>query len=292
MKIVKLKGGLGNQMFQYAFAKMIEKATGEVVKIDYSAYADLKNDVVRVPRIKKFNLSLEDATQHDINKMCFLKHIGNSQSFTYKLGIYAEKTLNKKYFWEPDRSHREIDKLIDYNFFDGYWQSYKYVDEVFEHLKREFVPKDPISSQTQQAITDVTNENSVFVGVRRGDYGEEIGHYGSFSSDYYQKAMKYIDDRVENPVYYIFSNDIPWCKENLDFGNRNVIYREPSEQVDDFEELVLMSSCKHAIIVNSTYNWWGARLINNHQKIVCCPQKWFFDDKPISIIPENWKRIF
>ena len=100
--------------------------------------------------------------------------------------------------------------------------------------------------------------------------------------------MAQIEARVENPIYHVFSNDIPWCKENIDWGKRNIIYREKAQQTDDFEELMLMASCKHAIIVNSSYHWWGAQLIKNPEKLICCPSKWFFDDKPIDIIPPDW----
>ena len=103
--------------------------------------------------------------------------------------------------------------------------------------------------------------------------------------------MGYIKERIENPVFYVFSNDIEWCKNNIDWLDYNVKFRNKEDQVDDFEELIIMSSCKHAIVVNSTYNWWGAYLIENPNKIVCCPDRWFFDDKPIDIIPDNWVRI-
>ena len=101
--------------------------------------------------------------------------------------------------------------------------------------------------------------------------------------------MKKISEKTENPIFYIFSNDINWCKQNLALDNSfKIVYREPEQQVDDFEELMLMSSCKHAIMVNSTYHWWGAYLIKNKNKVICCPKKWFFDDKPIDIIPNDW----
>ena len=291
MKIVKLKGGLGNQMFQYAFARLLEKRTNEAVKLDYTSYTSLKNDTVRVPRIAKFSLSLDPATGSDLDSVCKFKHRGNSQSFFYRLGIYAEKTLNKKYFWEPTRAFIDPDVLTSCDYFDGYWQSYKYVDEVKDVLRFDFAPKDQLSEKTAAIQKIMQSQNSVFVGVRRGDYTAEAAHYGQFSSEYYRKAMDLIAEKTENPVFYIFSNDIAWCKENLDFGVHSVLYREPEDQTDDFEELMLMASCKHAIIVNSTYNWWGAYLIDNPKKIVCCPEKWFFDDAPIEIIPEEFTKI-
>ena len=294
MRVVKFKGGLGNQMFQYAFAKLIQKKTGEEVKLDYSAYGDLKNDSVRVPRVAKFNLSLDAATQNEIDELCKFSHKGNSQSFMYRVKIYAEKTFNKDYIWEASRAYVNPDTILDRHYFDGYWQSFRYVDEIFEQLRTDFTPKASLSEKTLATQEKMLSENSVFIGVRKGDYTtnkKAMNHFGSFSSQYYVDAMDYIAERVEAPVFYVFSNDVEWCKKNIDWGKHNVIYREPEDQTDDFEELMLMASCKHSVIVNSSYHWWGARLNDNNEKIVCCPDKWFFDDKPIDIIPDNWVRI-
>lgn len=291
MKIIKLKGGLGNQMFQYSYAKLIEKLSGEEVRLDYSAFQTLKGDSVRVPRLAKFNLTLEAATNDDIRKVCLFKHKGNSLSYRYKLGIFLESKINKKYFLEPNRAYILPESIINHEYFDGYWQSWRYVDIVQDEILGDFTPGYELSLQTNLTKEVMQGQDSVFVGVRRGDYAEEKSHYGSFGAEYYLRAMKTIEEHVTNPVYYIFSNDIPWCKTNLDWGGRTVIYREKEQQTDDFEELMLMASCKHAIIINSSYHWWGATLISNSNKMVCCPAKWWFDDAPIDIIPENWSRI-
>ena len=294
MKIVKLKGGLGNQMFQYAFAKLLEQVTGDTVKLDFSSFTSLKNDTVRIPRIANFKLSLGAATNQDIKNICKFTHYSNSQSFFYRLGIFAEKTINRRYFWERSRAHIELDKIINFLYFDGYWQSYRYVDLVFDKLLSDFLPIKELSENTRQIQKSIQAQNAVFVGIRKGDYNankHSIAHYGSFSSNYYLEAMEKISEIVDKPIFYIFSNDIAWCKENLDFGNNNIVYRETEQQTDDFEELMLMTSCKHAIIINSSYHWWGARLINNPTKIIYCPDKWFFDNAPIDIIPDTWHKI-
>lgn len=291
MKIVKLKGGLGNQMFQYAYALLLKKRTNENVALDYSAFQSLKNDTIRVPRIAKFNILLPKASDDQINSICKLKHNGNSQTFKYRLGIYIENKINKKYFIEPNRAYINPEKIIEKQYFDGYWQSWRYIEEVKEEIKREFVPNYKLSDMTLKYKNIIERENAVFVGVRKGDYTKEISHYGSFTSQYYENAMYYIANRIKNPVFYVFSNDITWSKENINWNNYNVKFREKEFQTDDFEELLLMASCKHAIIVNSSYNWWGAQLIKNKNKIVCCPQKWWFDDKPIDIILNEWIRI-
>lgn len=288
MKIVKLKGGLGNQMFQYAYAKLLECMNKEDVRLDFSAFSGLENDMVRVPRIAKFRLSLSTASQEELKSVLKLRHSGNSQSFKYRVEILVESKINRNYFFEPSRAYIPPEKIQDYSYYDGYWQSWRYVEQVKDILAEEFVPNYELSENTKAAKNVMENQEAVFVGVRKGDFSEEKDHYGSFDSTYYQKAMAQVEVHVENPIYYVFSNDIAWCKENIDWGKRKIIYREKAQQTNDFEELILMSSCKHAIIVNSSYHWWGAQLIKNPDKKICCPGKWFFDDKPIDIIPPGW----
>lgn len=292
MRIVKLKGGLGNQMFQYCFAKLVEQKTKDVVKLDLSAYRDLEDDRIRVPRILQFHLSLPVATRRDLNTICRIKHTGNSQTFWYRAGIAVEKIINSEYYFERNRAYRSPNQIImEHRYFDGYWQSYRYVNQVWDLVSEELHHHCVLQEKTMDLIHKMQRENSVFVGVRRGDYSRETKHYGSFGQDYYEQAMEYIEQRVSNPVYYIFSNDIEWVKGNLFFRDKRIIYREKEEIVDDFEELILMSHCKHSIIANSTYHWWGSRLNEDKGKIVIAPKKWFFDDKPIDIVPKHWVRI-
>ena len=288
MKIVKLKGGLGNQLFQYSYAKLIESISGDSVKIDLSNYNYLTNDSIRRPRVENFNISLEIASNDDLRQVLKLKHKGNPLSIAYKCKVSAEETLNKQYYREKNRAYIEPNSIIENNYFDGYWQSWRYVDEVYPMIKRELTPKRSVSEKTLQFMKTMNNENAVFVGVRRGDYQKQARHYGSFDRDYYIRAMEMIEEHIDNPVYYMFSNDIDWCKTNLSFKNRIINFREKYMQTDDFEELILMSSCKYAIIVNSTYHWWGAYLIDNPDKIIIGPQRWFSDDKPIDIQKPEW----
>lgn len=291
MKIVKLKGGLGNQMFQYAYAQLLHGLTKEDVKLDLSSYTGLKNDAVRVPRLLKFRVSLPVADEKEIRAAHLFRHSGNSLSFQYKVMIMLESILNRKYFREKNRAYIEPETIAGHTCFDGYWQSWRYVERVADVLREEFVPNYDLSESTRAQMAVCKGQNAVFVGVRKGDYTSNPEHYGKFSNAYYLAAMQEIERSVPNPVYYIFSNDVAWCQEHMDWGGREVHYRLPEQQTSDFEELLIMASCRHAIIVNSSYHWWGAYLMENPEKIVCCPQKWFFDDKPIDIIPPSWRRI-
>lgn len=291
MRIVKVKGGLGNQLFQYAFACLIQQRTGDTVKLDMSSFSDLLNDPIRQPRLLKFNISLPVAEERDIHSLCMLKHKGNLLSFQYRAKTLLENTLNKNYYWEKNRAYIDPNLIDRYLYFDGYWQSWRYVDAVWELIRTELVPNYPIHEETRIMIDRVKDEDSVFVGIRRGDYTTDQNHYGSFGNSYYQRGMDYFSSRINRPTFYVFSNDIPWVKDNIDFSGRNVQFREPESIIDDFEDFLIMASCKHAIIINSTYHWWGARMNDNANKIVIAPRKWFFDDKPIDIIPPHWIRI-
>ncbi|QNK58169.1 alpha-1,2-fucosyltransferase [Paenibacillus sp. PAMC21692] len=294
MKIVKFKGGLGNQLFQYAYMRALElKYDCKDVIADLSIYEHTKGDRIRVPRIEKLNVKISKAQKSDINKVCYFTHAGNTLGLQYKSKILLETIFNSKYYFEFDRSYREITKIINHSYFDGYWQSWRYLIDIEEKLREEITPKFNLSNKTVEFIKKIKNENAVFLGVRRGDYIEipkNRKHYGEFTEDYYIEAINYIRERVDNPVFYIFSNDINWVKKNMNF-DCDVVYREDDEQISDVEELFIMGACKHAIIVNSTFYWWGAWLINNRDKIVVSPKQWFADDKPIDIVPDNWVKI-
>lgn len=290
MKIVKLKGGMGNQMFQYAFGKLIEEYTGDVVKIDLSSYNDLKDDKVRKPRIQKYNLSLPVADDHEIKKLCMFNHFENSQSNKYRVKIALESVLNSKYFFERNHSGCNKLKMKKVEYFDGYWQNWEYVDEIMDKLEHDFVPIESISDKGSVKLKEIENCESVFVGVRRGDYlTVKPKHYGCFGKEYYRSAMEQVSKLVDNPVFYIFSNDIEWVEKNMDFKPYNVRYIK--DTIDDFDDFILMTKCKHSIITNSTYHWWGARRYEYPGKVIVAPKQWFADNAYINIVPDRWVRI-
>ena len=289
--LIKVKGGLGNQLFQYAFAMLMKRITGKEVKLDMMSFDGVLDDPIRRPRLLKFKTSIPMASAEDINALCCFKHTGNMMSLRYRVSVFFESLFNRGYYREVNRAYIDPHSICEYSYYDGYWQSWRYPNEIWDELRLDLTPSYDIHPETKKMISLVGQTNSVFLGVRRGDYTQEIKHYGSFGNNYYRSAMKYIYERVKDPVFYVFSNDISWVKENIDFSSFNVIFREKEEIVDDFEDLLIMSSCKHSIIINSTYHWWGARLNDNPNKIVIAPRKWFFDNKPIDIIPPHWIRM-
>ncbi len=290
MKIVKVKAGFGNQMFQYAFAKTVEKVTGEEVKLDLSAYEKPNGDMGRKPLILNFNLSLPIASREEILRLCLFEHERyNFFPKCYQLKIFLERKLNKQFCYECNNGGCTLDDIKNNSFFDGYWQDCSMVDSIMPELDKDFSLVKEISNKSKEKLEHINSVNSVFLGVRRGDYVNYVHKFGTLGQKYYDKAMKIVADRVENPVFFVFSDEINWVKKNLDFSRYNTVYI--TDTVDDFEDYVLMSNCKHSIIANSTYHWWGARRNEYPGKIVVAPKTWFVDGTPINLVPERWIKV-
>lgn len=289
MKIVKIKGGLGNQLFQYAFGRMLEEKYHECVKYDLHQYKQKFNEINNL-KLSSFQTRMEEASEAEISRYCKIKMSGNPHSRGYRAKIILNKMLcPQKYYFETDRLFRDVNKLNKFDYFDGYWQCERYFLEIRNTLLDEIRILN-MSSKTIDTISKMENENAVFVGIRR-PYSFESKKMKKTLNDigtnleYYEKAIKYIKKRVSDPVFYIFSNDIEWVKENFKV-DCNMVFRTKQMQTSDEEELMIMSSCKHAILSNSTFNWWGAWLIQNDEKMVLVPQHWQRNKN--DIIPDNW----
>lgn len=295
MKIVKFKGGIGNQLFQYTFAKYLEMECGEKVYLDLSAYGDEGEDInCRKPVILQMNMTLEVVTNKCLSNICIFHHMGNTASVRYKFFIMLEVLFNRKYILEKGKRQKKFHEIKNYTYFDGYWQSYKYAACLKDVIKKEFYPVLGLSEVTQKKIQNSLNEVLVLVGIRRGDYiksKKNQKRYGILGEEYYRSAMKMLVNKVGNPVFYIFSNDIEWVKKNMNFAPYTIKYREEKEQVSDLEELFVMAGCRHAIISNSTFYWWGAWMIDNPDKMVIAPKNWFVNGTQRDIIPPDWIKL-
>ena len=224
--VVRMKGGLGNQLFQYSFAKYLE-SNGLNVKLDYSAC--YRSAVAHgKPRIKELMISLEEATSEEIKKVCMFKHEYRFSTLKYRTSVFFEKTFNKFYYFEKGSEYHEFDTLVNKKYFDGYWQNWRYPTAVLDVLLEELKPISEFGIKTKHVMSMILEQESVFVGIRKGDYASSkanIKKYGSFSNDYYLRAMSIIRNKRPNAVFYIFTNDVDWCKRNLKFGDFNVVFR-------------------------------------------------------------------
>lgn len=297
-KIVKLNGGLGNQMFQYAFALALAEKFGTKMLFDFSYFEDVKsheNVTTRFFELGVFNLECTEAEEKDLTE------VKNAD-----FGAKWKNTLAKRYphyfgvNYAREKNNTCFDKKLitypDYAYYEGYFQNENYFKHLREQLFRDFSLKMPFSElneQNQSTLEKIISTNSVSIHIRRGDY-VTLDYVNKLQGicplKYYQKAIKRIAKKVENPHFFIFSDDIDWVRENLkiDYPYTVIDFNQNSGYLD----LELMKNCKHNIIANSSFSWWGAWLNENPDKIVIAPKKWNkMRSKKCDIVPKSWVKL-
>ncbi len=288
-KIIKFIGGLGNQMFQYAFGKALEKETGFKVLFDISSYKKAKKTIVGNTGKDKNGLCIRE---YEINifKNADIKLAHSFETNIVK--IFNTIGLSKKYKEKDAFNYDEnIFTNHKYSYFTGYFQNEKYFKSIREQLIKDF--ELPAIKENDDYNKNLLNEiecsnNPVFIHVRRDDY-IKLGY--SITIDYYRKAVEYIKSKVENPTFFVFcAEDVDYIKNEFDIGCEFKLIGEKNKTRETFyENMRLMKACKHAIIANSSYSWWAAWLNENEDKIVIAPTPWMNNDD--KIIPENWVKI-
>ena len=165
-------------------------------------------------------------------------------------------------------------------YIEGYWQNYKYFNEIKELLEKDFVFPEYINESDKEMAEKIKNSNSVGIHVRRGDYSSNprINQYhGTCSLEYYQKAAKTLENRFSDLKYFLFSDDPEWVNDNFNFLNNFKIVSDGKRS--ELDEMHLLSDCKHQIIANSSFSWWGAWLNKNPEKVIIAPERWFLDEE-------------
>lgn len=288
MIITRLNGGLGNQMFQYAIGRKLSLLNKTVLKLDIS---DFKKQNLRNYGLKHFNIIENIATPKEISKT------KTPYGFISKTISALNKKILRKFNIGFDP--RVLNKK-DNTYLDGFWQSEKYFEDISDIIRQDFRLSRKMSHSAEIAYEKIKKtEISVSVHIRRGDYvhNKKTGNYhGTCSLEYYKMATEKLSKKLGKNVtgkihLFIFSDDIYWVRKNLSFPYRTTFVSNPS--IPDYEELILMSKCKHHIIANSSFSWWGAWLNPDPQKIVIAPAKWF-NTKPNTykdIVPNSWIKI-
>ncbi|MEK9161478.1 MAG: alpha-1,2-fucosyltransferase [Patescibacteria group bacterium] len=285
MIIIKLNGGLGNQLFQYSLGRKLSIKNNDIFKLDLSGFT---KDNPRSYSLGHFNIVENLAKKEDVAK--FNKK-GLSKLFE-KIKPYYKKSVIKYKGYDFDQN---ILKLSGNFYLDGYWQSEKYFKDIEGVIRKEITLKEPLVDEHANLINNIKNSNSVSVHIRRGDYATNkkfSAVYNLLDEEYYQRTVKFIAEKIKEPKFFIFSDDIKWAKQNLNIPYPKIFVSDNSE-IKDYEELTLMSFCKHNIIANSSFSWWGAWLNTNIDKIVLSPDKWFNIGvgNTSDLIPENWIKL-
>lgn len=285
MIIIGISGGLGNQMFQFALYKKFKQLEKDV-KIDLSFY-NTKQELRKFELENIFEIDYALASRHECKKLGV-----NSYNISDKIYEKIFKTKDFFYLEDIDKGFQpEIFSLED-AYLSGYWQNEKYFIDIRKEIINtyHFPPIENHYVKTLQ--NNIENSESVAVHIRRGDYLDEQNYkvYGNICTiDYYKKAIKYMEERCDSPEFFIFSNDQQWVKER--FSQDNITVVEDVKDKMDYEDMYLMSRCKHNIIANSSFSWWSAWLNQNNAKIVISPAKWFNNHKVTEPICSDWIKV-
>lgn len=295
MIVTKLIGGLGNQMFQYAAGRRAAYVNKTELKLDTSWFKNPEGATKRDYLLNVLNIREAFATKEEVNKLK-----GENQGLLvlcYKEILKFAKPYYKQSYVIQRFFHfdKNILKVNDNTYLQGHWVSESFFKDINNIIKREFTFKDKPDSANQKMINRIKSYDSVSVHIRRGDYvidAKTNKRHGICDLGYYIKAVDLIAKRVKKPYFFIFSDDTNWTKHNLRL-EFPCVYVDHNIGKKDYEDMRLMGLCKHNIIANSSFSWWGAWLNQNPNKIVIAPKKWF-RDKSINtkdLIPQSWIKI-
>lgn len=301
MILLRLMGGLGNQMFQYAFAISLAKKNNTQIKIDTTLLEDRNspNEVVTHRDLlldKVFTIHLDIATKKEIEYFNGKKYNNIIGKIFNKIKLMLQRPI---LIIEKNNGFKPEYLLVNDNVcLIGAFQSEYYFEEHKRDIKTIFSFKNKILDISTNLVQKLGKENSVAIHVRRGDYVSSPLYsktIGALPFTYYENAIQFITEKIESPVFYIFSDDLNWCKEN--FKSNTIVFNfVDDEHAGKYAAnyLQIMTYCKHFIISNSTYSWWGAWLSKNEDnKIVIAPQRWFLDTSlnGNDIVPNNWVKL-
>lgn len=286
MIIVKLQGGLGNQMFQYALGRTLSHIHNVPFSLDATAYA---HDPLRSYALSHFRIQERFASTEDIARFYRFKKKRGKMGFLYNCFFADESRYveERRFNFDP-----RILETRDDAYVDGFWQTEKYFSPIATTIREEFTLKMPLGDRAVSLQHEIErSEQSVAIHVRRADYvanPSTHAYHGVCGKEYYNRAIKTLSGRLPRPHLFIFSDDEAWARENLRYPFPTTYI--PREPMKDHEDLYLMSLCRNNIVANSSFSWWGAWLNENPQKIVIAPKRWVATPKlnTADLIPDPW----
>jgi hypothetical protein len=287
MIITKITSGLGNQLFQYAVAKSLSLNRNTPLFFDLSYYhSAYETDTARNFKLHHFNIDYKVLNTSPLVYFSKATKLFPNRTFKPFFSLLKEKHFH--YDAEIVQCSSVCITL------EGFWQSEKYFAGSTEAIRSELTFKSIANTKAEHYKHEINKAvNAVSIHVRRGDY---VSHpqfsksFGFIGLDYYDKAVEHLKSKIENPTFFVFSDDKEWVKKHFS-SNDHYVFVEIEGEDSDVTELQLMSLCKHHIIANSSFSWWGAWLNNHKNKMVISPKSWY-KNKPDwntkDLIPASW----
>ena len=290
MVIVKLMGGLGNQMFQYAFGRALALQLGHSLYLDVDflldrnerkdfVFRDFDLDIMHIASYSLF----DSEAKIEFNRYSLFPFIKR------KTQIIQETSFS----YDSSLSQLTGERI----YLDGYWQSYRYFESIAHTIREEFKVKQVLTEAQERLLLKIKSSTSVCVNFRRTDFvtiPSAIQTHGVPPMAYYEKALQELSNKIGGGLeIFVFSDDIAWCKEHFKCNYPTFFVEHSLYKGDRFAAyLQLMTTCKHFVIPNSTFAWWAAWLSNSPDKIVITPERWFVEDtlqlQTNDLRPSNW----
>jgi len=272
MVIVQIRSGLGNQMFQYAVGRQLAIRNNSQLRLDTSFYADYQ-----LRRFELDSFAIEATKLNRAERILLRGALGHRFP---TLGRIAGSVLGGPVAEREDQQNgfdESITKVNGNIYLRGFWQSWKYFSDIRPQLQREFTVRSAIPERDKEMEAQISDSQSICIHIRRGDYvsnPETAKIFGTCTIDYYRSAVELIRARIENPRFFVFSDDPDWCESNF-ASYAHCTFSRPSPDRLPALDLRLMTMCRHFILSNSTFGWWAAWLAAAPAKTVVAPQNWY-----------------
>lgn len=301
---LNIYAGLGNQMFEYAFARALAEESGDkeiYLNPSFSFFINLYNTPSKLN--KRTNCLNHFVLNENVKVMSSFKGtmLGLKDFLKFGFISFIGGVDKKKYKKRSKRGNYIVTYPVSWEYFEhssffaknkriiGTFLSEKFFYNIKDIIKKEFLVKTEPSEDNKKMIEEISGCNAVCVHIRRGDFlnSKHSSYFNVCNQDYYKKGIEYIAQHTTDPIFYIFSNNsdsINWIKNNycFDYPVRYIDLNNP-----DYEELRLMSKCKHFVMSNSSFSWWASYLSDNENKIVVAPEPWRGEEKNIRCRKRN-----
>lgn len=288
---VRFSGGLGNQLYQFAFMRYLQKLGFQAVPdfSEFTYYAFHQGLELNKVLHTKYE---QEIYQVEKSREQWYRIFNDKLGFwlRFKHLMFVNKHFDHLVLENPSLFYKSEDiphlkRLI----LKGHWQQLGYVEAVKEELLSQVNFDLLTSNQDMVIVEQIKNTDSVSVHVRRGDYLKESQYQVIKGFGFYEKAIAEIKKSCPDATFYVFSDDIAWVKSQM--KEKKVVYVDGNTGADSFKDMLLMSLCKHNIIANSTFSWWGAFLNTHPDKKVICPSDWMVGEKAEGRVPQDWIQI-